>query len=559
MRSRFFSIDAIRVLREARTIFVTPAACVLRTARTICAARLVRTPLLALCFLTGGFGVFCGFSPVSAQTNQTSLPVNLTYSGGGNYTLVERTDLRRYDNGRYVGLVSREVRSFITRTSAPRNASSKASFYEGSFYVSEDTRRASVNVEEGLHDSIPAAFRITSSGELIMTEDHGYPTFRSFPAFTASSIKIGDKWQAKAERAVDPLNKGIPTKIPMYVEYTFLGETQSRGQDVYVLQAKWATRYGISYYDFGGDRDLKSAYGTHNATMHINKYTGYAEVVRDSVDETFEYTDGNKINFKGTISLFTEYPPAVDRSKIIPAIQRALALNDDEVQKLSEPLVKKGGEIARAEVPGSNVPGGGYGAGSGFGNSNGGASGVSGRGGASGNGGAAGGAGGKNGGYGSGGSSISGGSPAGRTSIASTLEKKISPEPNSPSKKSKDITVENTEAGIRLTMQNLRFKPDSEELLPGENERLDLIASLLKEIPQSQFLVEGHTASTGNPRGEQSLSELRAKSIAKELSRRGIQAGRFICKGSGSNKPVADNSTPEGKALNRRVEITILE
>lgn len=457
--------------------------------------------------------------------------VRLTYNGGGNYTLVERTDLRRYDNGRYVGLVSREVRSFITRTSAPHNASSRASFYEGSFYVQEDTKRASVNVEDGLHDSIPSSFRITSDGELIMMEDHGYPSFRSFPAFTNSSVKIGDRWQAKAERSVDPLNKGIPTKIPMYVEYTYMGDTISRGEEVFVLQAKWATRYGISYTDWGGDRDLKSAYGSHSATMHVNKYTGYAEVVRDTVDETFEYVDGNKINFKGTISLFTEYPPAVDRSKVLPALQRAFALSDDEVQKLSEPLVKKGGALAKVET-------GGFPGDDGTGLSQG-----------------------TDGSRASGASGTSGATQSIRTSSkpsVSSLTSSIS-STSGKTEKTKDIKVENTEAGIRLTMQNLRFKADSEELLPGEAERLDLIAQLLKEIPNSQFLVEGHTANTGNPRGEQSLSELRAKEIARQLSRRGISSGRFICKGSGAKKPVADNSTPEGKAQNRRVEITILE
>ena len=481
----------------------------------------------------------------SVLSAQSSDIVNLTYNGGGNYTLVERTDLRRYDNGKYVGLVSREVRSFITRTSAPGNVASRASFYEGSFYIEEDTRRASVNVNQGLHDSIPSAFRITSSGELIMTEDHGYPSFRSFPAFTSSSVKTGDRWQAKAERAVDPLNKGIPTKIPMYVEYTYLGEGQSRGQDVYILQAKWATRYGISYTDWGGDKDLQKAWGTHNATMHINKYTGYAEVVRDSVDETFEYSDGNKITFKGTISLFTEYPPAVDRSKIIPALQRALALNDEEVQKLSEPLVKKGGAIARADggsaAGGSSAGASGYGGGTGTGLTV-----------AGGSGGLAGGS-----------ESVPGlpGVGASYSGSASDLGSRLAQvqADKNPSGKGKDIKVENTEAGIRLTMQNLRFKPDSEELLPGEEGRLDLIASLLKEIPESQFLVEGHTASTGNPKGEQRLSELRAKSIAAELVKRGISGGRFICKGSGASKPVADNSSAEGKALNRRVEITILE
>ena len=110
-----------------------------------------------------------------------------------------------------------------------------------------------------------------------------------------------------------------------------------------------------------------------------------------------------------------------------------------------------------------------------------------------------------------------------------------------------------------LTIENLRFKPDSAELLPGEEMRLMKIAEILRNVPKSMFLVEGHTASTGNISGEQRLSEERAKSIAMSLANTGISADRFICKGSGSKKPIASNSTKEGMALNRRVEITILE
>ena len=55
------------------------------------------------------------------------------------------------------------------------------------------------------------------------------------------------------------------------------------------------------------------------------------------------------------------------------------------------------------------------------------------------------------------------------------------------------------------------------------------------------------------------LSVERTKSIAQELVKRGINEGRLICKGRGSTKPIADNSTAEGKKINRRVEITILK
>ena len=105
----------------------------------------------------------------------------------------------------------------------------------------------------------------------------------------------------------------------------------------------------------------------------------------------------------------------------------------------------------------------------------------------------------------------------------------------------------------------MQFKPNSSELLPGEENRLNQIAKVLKQAKNSMFLVEGHTASTGNISGEKQLSVERAYTIAEELIKRGISAEKFIYKGSGSSKPIATNETPEGMAKNRRVEITILE
>lgn len=454
--------------------------------------------------------------------------IQFRYNGGRNYTLVERTDLRRYENNRYVGLLSREIRSFI---------SNYGDLYEGSFYVSQDTVRASLSVADQIHDSIPSKFRISDDGNLTMIEDYGYPTFRSFPAFSANRIKHGDSWQAKAERAVDPLNKGIVTKIPMYVQYTYTGDENVRGEDVYVLTAKWATRYGQNIYmDFGGDKELKQAMGSHNATMYVSKVTGNAIVVRDSVDETFVYNDGKAVTFKGTISLFTEYPPAVDRSKIIRALQRVAAIDGDEAKLLAQVATKTDGAQSKAGSKDTDV------------------------------------------------AKISSGSQSSRDAQSTAYSQSKSGSQKSASSKpsaesiskavaavskslsdqaieaaSKPIKVENTTAGIRLTIQNLQFKPDSAELVSGESLRLDQIASVLREVPESQFLVEGHTAATGNETGEMRLSALRAHKIAKELSKRGIPQEKFICKGSGAHKPVADNSTPAGKAVNRRVEITILE
>ena len=368
------------------------------------------------------------------------------YSGSQNYSLVERTDLRRYDNGKYVGLMSREARSFIV---------CEDGVYDGDFFVHQDTVHNQKIVVNGIHDSIRSVFKIGKDGTLTMIEDNGYPSFRSFPTFPQKKIQQGQSWQARAVRAMDPLSKGKPTRVPIYVEYTYLRDEVFGGQEVYVLSARWATRYGYSEVDPDGDPDLLRANGSNNATMYIRKADCAALVIRDSVDELYEFSDGSKVAFKGTISLFTEYPPAIDRTKLLPAINRVVG--------------------------------------------------------------------------------TSGG--AGESSVK----------------------IKETAGGIMLTLENLHFKPDSAQLLPGEAALLDKIAAILKETGQNKLLVNGHTASVGNPSGEMALSIERAKEVAAQLCKRGIDADKFICRGSGSKYPVADNSTKEGMAQNRRVEITILE
>ena len=405
------------------------------------------------------FVLFCVFVNLNCFSQ-----VLIQYNQDRTYTLVERTDLRRYDNGRYIGLLSREVRSFINQDEHPKYKN----FYQGDFYVLEKTKRNSFEVTLGINEAIPSSFTISEDGNLTMIEDNGFPSFRSFPTFPKDKIKIGDKWNATAERAVDPLNKGIITRLPIYIQYQYTGDGKYHDEDIFILKAQWATRYGISYFDSQEDKELKSAMGSHKADIYVSKKTGCALLVRDIVDETFVYQDGNKINFQGFITLFTEYPPAVDREIIIPTLNRIAKNNDD----------KNDDDTQKDFFKDKDVP---------------------------------------------------------------------------------DISYENTNRGIRLTIQNLQFKPNSSELLPGEENRLNQIAKVLKQAKNSMFLVEGHTASTGNISGEKQLSVERAYTIAEELIKRGISAEKFIYKGSGSSKPIATNETPEGMAKNRRVEITILE
>ena len=354
-----------------------------------------------------------------------------------------------------------------------------------------------------------------------MLEDHGYPTFRSFPTYPKEKVSVGQSWTAKAYRSIDPLEKGILTTIPIYVQYTFKGEQNYKGHEVYCVSAMWATRYamGTSYYDFDGDRDLIKASGSHKANILIDKHTGITLVINDSVDEKFVYADGNEVAFKGTISMFTEYPPTYEIEKLLPVIQRVAKLSDDEANKLKEESLEDNfkDEIAK-NLENQKVAS----------NQN---------------------------------DNKSFNEDETVTNIKKNIEKKekLKSEKGDKANSESNIEVENTTAGIKLTIPNLQFEPDSAMLVKGEYSRIDDIYEILKMVPQAQILIEGHTAKTGNDKGEMNLSVERAKSIAQELVKRGINEGRLICKGSGSTKPIADNSTAEGKKINRRVEITILK
>ncbi len=101
--------------------------------------------------------------------------------------------------------------------------------------------------------------------------------------------------------------------------------------------------------------------------------------------------------------------------------------------------------------------------------------------------------------------------------------------------------------GITFDVGKATIKPES----MGEINR---IVTLMNENPDLKFSVEGHTDSTGNPTSNQTLSEQRSQAIVDKLVELGIAKDRLTAVGKGQNSPIADNSTDEGRAKNRRVE-----
>ena len=88
---------------------------------------------------------------------------------------------------------------------------------------------------------------------------------------------------------------------------------------------------------------------------------------------------------------------------------------------------------------------------------------------------------------------------------------------------------------------------------------LQSITSILKEYPYSRFMIEGHTDSDGSNQLNQALSENRAAAVKNYLIENGISTDRLRSTGFGETKPIATNKTAKGKAMNRRVEISLIK
>jgi outer membrane protein OmpA-like peptidoglycan-associated protein len=117
-----------------------------------------------------------------------------------------------------------------------------------------------------------------------------------------------------------------------------------------------------------------------------------------------------------------------------------------------------------------------------------------------------------------------------------------------------------TEEGVTISISNIQFLANSSELPDKEKGEIAEIARILMSIPGRKILVTGHTALAGTEQERLLTSRERAQSVADYLVSLGARkTNEIVVRGYGSEKPIADNSTPEGMALNRRVEITLLE
>jgi len=110
-----------------------------------------------------------------------------------------------------------------------------------------------------------------------------------------------------------------------------------------------------------------------------------------------------------------------------------------------------------------------------------------------------------------------------------------------------------------FVFDHLNFVTGSTQLTPDSDKTVSDLSQVLKAYPSSQVLLGGHTDNTGNPQTNQTLSLDRANTVKAMLVNDGVEANRISTQGFGQERPVASNDTEQGRAQNRRTELTVTQ
>ena len=115
------------------------------------------------------------------------------------------------------------------------------------------------------------------------------------------------------------------------------------------------------------------------------------------------------------------------------------------------------------------------------------------------------------------------------------------------------------ETGKYYAFDRLYFNTGSSSLDANSMNQIENVAAIMKAYPKVNILFRGHTDNTGSAEGNKSLSASRALSVKNKLVEMGVASGRINTQGMGSVDPIADNTTAEGRAKNRRIDVSVVK
>lgn len=420
-------------------------------------------------------------------------------------TYLSRYNIRVYQDNRYQGLRYSEITGQLNRIDGE---------YHSNFWHSNETTRDLRTVMAAVDSR---SSRTTNLEELTYIEkplSGSYPRhltqlpeYRNFPLLPRATLRsldgpgipqTGYSYEAFAYRLVDPVGRGEFTPVQVYVRYIYQGTGEYLGSMVHFIDADFALRSDGRLTGF-------RVQGSNRVRIAVFPGERTKIFMSNTLTEQYQLQSGNIIRLEGFGQTWIRTPRPIFQD---PHFLRGIASAADSSgpSPVSDPP-------GPAPVPDAPAP------------------------------------------------SSTQEDPASTPSPEAANEARLSALPDLPSiipSDSGNIEVSKDELGLKLNIPDIKFAADSDQLLPGEISRVDSLHEILAQSGQRRILIIGHTADIGNPRGQQQLSQARARRVGELLIERGIQAGRIRFEGRGGTEPVGDNSTAEGRARNRRVEVIIL-
>jgi outer membrane protein OmpA-like peptidoglycan-associated protein len=272
------------------------------------------------------FLIFCTVSPAQAQNTPGS--ILLSAAPPEAYSIIERSDWRRFDNGKYTGLARHETRASIIPTT-----SRGTHLYQGHFFVLESTLRDMRHSAQAVDAVIPVSFTLNGNREMVIENDRGYPSMRGFPAFPSTRVSAGSKWQAQGIRALDPFNSGYPVIFPFFAEYEYRGTEQYQNIQVRRLRASYASRFQSEIPHASG---IARVQGRHTVDILVRADDGLPVFMRDELDETFFMADGTNVQFKGFTLTFCAGIVPLNKEEVITELDDDLDIPEIDIEPVQE-------------------------------------------------------------------------------------------------------------------------------------------------------------------------------------------------------------------------------
>jgi outer membrane protein OmpA-like peptidoglycan-associated protein len=130
---------------------------------------------------------------------------------------------------------------------------------------------------------------------------------------------------------------------------------------------------------------------------------------------------------------------------------------------------------------------------------------------------------------------------------------------NSLTRQLENLQLRETESGVVVTLGDVLFSSGQAQLVEGGRSSLEEVVDLLQTEPDKKIRVEGHTDSRGDAEANLQLSQQRAESVREALISLGVASDRVTASGMGEDFPISSNEDEEGRALNRRVDVILLD